>query len=191
MYKDRPRIEIDAPHFVFTDEAHSAVPIVFVNAPPLERSQPDVTESAMVRLFWCRLEALRIEDHQTRCLVTWLELFILFSLQGGSAAFQPEARKHLKVQFQHDFANFRARSKQLFRYAAQDSANLVIPFAVVNPEHSQPLAAYGLVGKLPKLNFRLALSACRAWELHAALCSFGCTLEWQAHPPAAPGAEVS
>ena len=59
---------------------------------------------------------------------------------------------------------------------------MLLPFAVVNPDHCQPLANYGIVGKLPKLKFRVALNRHRAWQMHAALCSFGGNLKGELIP---------
>ena len=136
----------------------------------------------MIRLVWSTICVRPIVDHITQIGTTWLEFYILHTLAGGTAAHQPSDKRHLKVRFVHDCAQFRHRSKRLFAYSASEASHMLIPYAVTNAAFAQPLAHYGLFGKLPMLNMRLAPSQEQSWQLHAALCSFGCKLKGKLRP---------
>ena len=59
MAKAKVRMDIDAPPFNYVDRSSGALHLTFINAPPLERAQHDVRESAMVGLFWCQSRTIR------------------------------------------------------------------------------------------------------------------------------------
>ncbi len=131
---------------------------------------PTAHADAQIRIFWQRLYIVPLVDVATEVGVTWLELFVLFHMRGGNAtAIQPAAKRHLRVSHAAQFAAFQRRSKELFRFAADDEKQLLRPHLVRHAGSRQPLARYGLRANFAQLPFKISLGDDL---LHAAICSY-------------------
>ena len=184
--KNQPQDMVDAPLFKHSDLSHTTSTFSFENAPPIDIEEDYAIVQIMIRIFWTRLMLVPIEDHSLHHGTTWLELYAWFSIKGGFAVVQPEARKHLRLKFAQDFAQLRLRSKALFKYACSDSANLTIPMRHKNDDFIHPLREFGVIGKLSMLPFRLALNESGARLLHDACCALGGNLRGKQLPERLP-----
>ena len=144
--------------------------LCFVALPPLGVVESEVQAEAEVRIFWQHLRIVPI-DATTGVGVTWLELFVLFSLRGGNATGKPPAGKeHLHMTHATRFRAFVRRSKQHFAFADEATKTLVKPHLLRHAGNRQPLAKYGMLGNFSQLPFQLQLGD---RQLHAAICSYG------------------
>ena len=125
-----------------------------------------------LRIFWTRLRVVPSTSEEPQG-TTWLELFLLFSLCGGTAS--ERLKPHLRQTHDRLFKAFRKGSKQLFRFASEQSRPLLK--AAINRAGGSlawPLGAYGIQARLPALPFKPALNQeGSAAFLHAGLCSYG------------------
>jgi hypothetical protein len=103
--------------------------------------------------------------------VTWLELFLHYSLSGGSAV--TAKSEHLRLTHSRLFNSFKKRSKQLFKFGSPGTRPLLKASTASPAGGLWPLAAYGMQAKLPTLPFNLALGRDVTARIHAGLCSYG------------------
>ena len=77
-----------------TNTSNDSINLSFVALPPLALLDREVQAAAEVRIFWQRLQVVPI-DTASGVGITWLELYVLFSLRGGNSSSKPSiAREH-------------------------------------------------------------------------------------------------
>ena len=109
-----------------THATQGRIQLAFEALPPIDKDAIDAHAEAQIRVFWQRLYIILLVDVTTEVGATWLELFILFHMRGGSAVTNASASKrHLRDTHAKSFREFQRRSKGVFLFAAADEKPLL------------------------------------------------------------------
>ena len=162
------------------DAPAMGIALVFEAVAPLPSDHALRQRIAHVRAFWSTLRVRPISCSQERGS-TWLELFVLFAISGGTACAAPA--EHLRQSHAKQLNAFRNISRLFFRFASAETRPLLKPNTMKSRASGWPLAHYGIQAKLPSLPFQLALGGDVAKQLHAALCAYSARVPNVSHIP--------
>ena len=108
LTKEQAISDNEVPIFSYVDRSFGAVGLSFVNAIPINLEDGQALPAIMVRIFWNGIRVEPVVDHGRQLGTTWIELFALFAINGGTALVQNKANNHLRVKFLDEFARFKS-----------------------------------------------------------------------------------
>jgi len=149
----------------------NGITLTFEALPPLPTDKTERQCEASIQVYWKTVRIQPILEPLKEIGVTWLELFLHYSLSGGSAV--TAKSEHLRLAHSRLFNSFKKRSKQLFKFGSPGTRPLLKASTASPAGGLWPLAAYGMQAKLPTLPFKLGLGRDVTARIHAGLCSYG------------------
>ena len=150
--------------------------ISLIAPPPIQGDYHTKLLHYHLRVFWSTIFLVPAGDSSSASITqhgtTWLELFLIFSLNGGlllKQQFADYEGSHINPRFNALFKAFVKTSKQLLFFAKAQDKPLFAPVLT----RARPLLPYGITTFLSMISATVAIQGEVARGLHRALCAIG------------------